>query len=258
MANKKITNFNALRPVIIEAHKSGNRKAINKDMISGAGIDNEYFLMWQSDCNKLRETVADYVMKKRAVKYGYQIGGVDITSDDVFAARERIFPKWKEILQTGEAKKDARELRVDVDDVEDLIGFVWDFMDSGKGTVEHIVTEQIFRKKVESLLGCAIAKNAVLDDNDRDKLTAFRSAEKRIQNCIDTKAELKAEKSSLEKVLASIPETEENFRKFITQKIDAIDEDLKANAEAKSKAEADQKKYSADAKQILSKIRFTK
>lgn len=259
MAQKKtISNFNALRPVIVTAHKGGNRKAISKDMVSAAGISSDYLLLWQSDCNKLRRTVADYVLKKRAVKYGYQIGGVDITADDVAAAREAIFPKWKEILQVGEKSKEAKELRVDVDDVEDLIGFAWDFMDSGKGTVEHVVTEQIFRKKVESLLGCAIAKNEVLDDSDRDKLTSYRSAEKRIQNAIDTKAELDAQKKSLDELLKSIPDKEEKFQKYLKGKIAEIDEELKATAERKSEAEKDRRKLSADANAILQRIRFAK
>lgn len=255
---KKITNFNALRTVIIEAHKAGNHKAISKDMVSGAGVDNEYFVMWQKDCNKLRLTVAEYVTKKRAKKYGYQIAGLDVTDDDVFAARELIFPKWKEILSVGEKSKETRELKVDVDDVEDLIGFVWDFMDSGKGTVETIVTEQIFRKKVESLLGCAIAKNAVLEDGDRDKLTAFRSAEKRIQDCIDKKAELESEKKSLEELANGLPKAEVQFAKYLKAKIAAIDEELKAVADKKATATSDQKKYSADAKAILQKIRYAK
>lgn len=257
-AKKSITNFNALRPVIVEAHRAGNHKAINKDMVSGAGIDSEYFNAWCQDCNKLRLTVADYVLKKRAVKYGYQIGNVDVTADDVASAREAIFPKWKEILQVGEASKDTKELKVDVDDVEDLIGFVWDFMDSGKGTVETIVTEQMFRKKVESLLGCAIAKNAVLEDGDRDKLSAYRSAEKTIQKCIDTKAELEADKKSLEELKKSLPETEKGFIKYLNAKISDIDKELKANAERKVNAEDTKRKGASDAKAILQRIRFAK
>ena len=255
---KKITNFNAMRPTIVAAHKAGNRKAITKDIVQGCDIDNEYFVMWQADCNKLRLTVADYVLKKRAVKYGYQMNGVDVTEDDVFAARERIFPKWKEILQVGETSKDKKELHVDLDDVEDLIGLVWDFMDSGKGTVEIIVSDQTFRKKVESLLGCAIAKNALLEDADRDTLSAFRSAERRIQNCIDAQGELDIKKKNFELMLGGIPETETKFIEYVKAQIAAVDEELKANKESKAKAEADQKKYNKDAKAILQRIRYAK
>lgn len=258
MAKKTTTNFNALRSVIIEAHNGGNHKAISKDMVSGAGIDNEYFVMWCNDCNKLRLTVADYVLKKRAKKYGYEIAGKDVTDKDISKAREAIFPAWKEILQTGENSKDARELKVDVDDVEDLIGFVWDFMDSGRGTVEHIVTENIFRKKVESLLGCAIAKNAVLEDGDRDTLTAFRSAEKRIANAKETTTELKNQKEALENLKKSLPATEKKFAEYLNTQLAAIDEEISATADAKAKAEKDKKAVAATAKEILNRIRYAK
>lgn len=258
MAKKTTTNFNALRSVIIEAHKGGNRKAISKDMVSGAGIDNEYFVMWCNDCNKLRKIVADYVLLKRAKKYGYQISGRDVTDAAIKTAREGIFPAWKEILATGEKSKDARELRVDVDDVEDLVGFVWDFMDSGRGTVEHIVTENIFRKKVESLLGCAIAKNAVLEDGDRDTLTAYRSAEKRIQSAKDEIAELKTQTESLETLKKSLPTTEKKFAEYLNRQIAAIQDEITAKTEAKAKAEKDKKAVAANAKAILSRIRFAK
>lgn len=255
---KKVTNFNALRPVIVAAHKAGNRKAITKDMVQAADVDNSYFLAWQKDVNALRQTIADYVQKKRALQYGYQYEGKDISEDDVFASKERIFPKWKEILQVGESTKTERELKVDINDIEDLIGFAWDFMDSGKGTVMTIQTEQLFRKKVESLLGCAIAKNAVLGDGDRDILNAFRSAERRIQNCIDTKAELDEQIKSIELMKRGLPETEVKFIAYLDNQINAIKEQLKTNAESKANAEADQKKYSADAQVILQRIRYAK
>lgn len=255
---KKITNFNEMRDVIITAHKAGNRKAISKDMVSGANVDVRYFNAWQSDVNALRATVANYVLKKRALKYGYQIANKDVTADDVFAAKELIFPKWKEVLQVGEIDKNDKELHVDVDDVEDLIGFVWDFMDSGKGTVETIVTEQIFRKKVESLLGCAIAKNAVLEDGDRDTLTSFRSAERRVQKCIDAKADLEATLKTHKDMLANLKNEEVAFKAYLENLITADEKAIADNDEAKANAEADVAKYSADAKVVLNKIRFAK
>ena len=254
----KVYNINALRPAIIAAHKAGNNRAITKDMVTGADIDIQYFNAWVQDVNKLRTTVAEYVTLKRALKYGYQVANKDVTEDDVFAARERIFPKWKDILKTGEKDQTSKELHVDEADVEDLTGFVWDFMDSGKGTVETIVTEQIFRKKVESLLGCAIAKNEVLQDGDRDTLKAYQSAQKRITNCNDAKTELEAQKKSYKLLLDGLKDEEKAFKDYLQNKINAVDEELKSNTEKKADAESDLKKYSADAKAILQRIRNAK
>lgn len=254
----KTTNFNELRPVIITAHKAGNRKAITKDMVQGAEVDIAYFNEWVKDVNALRATVAGYVHKKFALKYGYELDGKKVTADDLFAAKELIFPKWKDILQVGESSNTEKELHVDVEDIEDLIGFVWDFMDTGKGTVQTIVTEQIFRKKVESLLGCAIAKNAVLNDSDRDAISNFRSAEKRVQKAIDNISELETQKKGYEINLKGLSDAEVNFKAFLESMITNCDTQIKAQEEAKANAEADVAKYTADAKAVLNRIRYAK
>lgn len=255
MADKnKVYNFNTMRPVIIIAHNNGNTKAINKDMVDGAEIDNRYFIQWQSDVNKLRETVLDYVTKKKNARFDSSI-----TEGDVYAARERIFPKWKEVLRVGEADKTSKELHVQESDIEDLIGFAWDFMKTTRGTVETGVSQQIFRKKVEALLGCAIAKNMMLNDHDRDVLDAYYKASKRVQQCIDQIAELEASKKNWEDMSKDEKNAKETqFLEFIGRKIKEIDEQIKALNESKTKAEASEKEYSTEAKAIESRIKTIK
>jgi len=256
--NKKVTNFNALRDVIIIAHNTGNRKAITKDMVQGANIDMTYFNAWVTDVNKLRRTVAEYVIKKNAFLDGYKANGLEVTEADVQAARDLIYPKWKEILQVGEPKKDSKELHVSELDIEDLIKFVWDFMDSGKGTVKNINTEQIFRKHVEALLGCAIAKNEVLDDIDRDNLTAYRSAQRRIQQAIDAKADLLIQLDGYKKTLAGLSAEEVQYKKFLENMITQKETEIKAEDEKKVNAEADAQKYNKAAQDILLRIKAVK
>ena len=250
---KKVTNFNAMRPAIITAHNNGNKKAISKDMVDGAGIDSNFFVLWQNDVNKLRDTVWDYVQKKKNARF-------DATIDDaaIYAARERIYPKWKNILSVGEEGVDTTELHVQESDVEDLIGFVWDFMATTRGTVETKVTEQIFRKKVESLLGCAIAKNAVLEDGDRDILQRYYSAQRRVQNAIDAIAEIEASKKNFEAMLKDIPATEKGFIAFVNRKIKECDEQINAEKTKKGDAEKDQADCAQDAKNIETKIKLAK
>ncbi len=254
MANKKkVTNFNAMRPAIIVAHNTGNRKAINKDMVDGAGIDSNFFVLWQADVKKLQDTVWDYVSKKKNSRFDSSID-----EGTIYAARERIYPKWKAILSVGEAGVDTTELHVNEADVEDLIGFAWDFMATTKGTAEVKTTDQIFRKKVESLLGCAIAMNAVLEDNEREALQKYYGAQKRVQNCIDRISELEMSKKNYELMLPDIPETETNFRTYIDRKIKEIDEQIKIEKTSKETAEKDQAEYAGDAKEIEKKMRLAK
>ena len=250
---KKIYNFNAMRPAIVIAHNTGNRKAINKDLIDGAGIDNGFFIQWQTDVKKLQETVWNYVVLKKNSRFNKET-----TDDTLYAARNLIFPKWKEILSCGEANKTSRELHVEESDVEDLIGFVWDFMATKNGTAECQVTDQVFRRKVESLLGCAIAKNAVLEDGERDKLSAYYKAQRTIQSCIDRLAEIKKEREAWNKKKDELAETEKAFAVYIDAQIKALDDEESAVKESKAKAESDQKKVSADAKAIELKIKLAK
>lgn len=249
----KVYNFNSMRPAIVAAHNQGNRKAINKDIVDGAGIDNAHFIQWQADVKALQDTVWDYVQKKKNARFDSSIDeGV------LYAARNRIFPKWKEILAVGEKDSKAKELHVDEADVEDLIGFAWDFMATTKGTAEVKTTDQIFRKKVESLLGCAIAKNAVLDDNDRDTLSQFYAAQRSIQKAIDTKAELELSMKNFTNMKADVPETEKQFLTYIDKQIKALKEQIAAVDEQKATAEANEKKYAKDAKAIELKIKAAK
>lgn len=252
--NKKIYNFNAIRPAIIVAHNDNNRKAIDRQRIADLGIDNAYFIQWQTDCNALRETVIDYVTKKKNARFDSKI-----TEGDVYAARERIYPKWKEILHCGEADKTTRELKVSEADVEDLIGFAWDFFATSRGTAEIPVTQQMFRKKIESLLGCVIAKNAVLTDDERDTLDAYYKASKRIQQCVDQLADLKTQKKTWEDMAKDEKNASETqFLAFIGHKVKEIKEQIKACEESKSKAEETEKEYSTKAKEIEKKIALAK
>lgn len=246
---KVITNFNAMRPAIIIAHNEGNRKAISKDLVAGAGIDSAFFIEWQKDVNKLRETVFEYVRLKKDGRFNS-----DIDEGAIYAARERIYPKWKEILSVGEEKVDTKELHVQESDVEDLIGFAWDFMATTKGTVETRTSDLIFRKKVESLLGCVIAKNLILDDTDRDTLQKFYSAQNRIQKAIDKIAELKASIKNLEELKKKDASDEEKFASYIDRNIKELKEEIKAANEAKTNAENDLAEASAKAKEIEQKI----
>lgn len=247
---KKIYNINAMRPVIIKAHGADycNSKAITKEMVVGAGVDMSYFVKWQSDVDALRETVCEYVKLKH-----------DSSAKDevVYASRERIFPKWKTILEAGENTKEARELHVTPYDVDSLVGYAEQFMATSRGTMITFTTKQIFRKYVEALLGCRIAQNAVMTDGDRDTLQAYYSAQRRIQNCIDAASELKTQKESYE-LMKKDAENEPMFLAFIDRKIKEVEEQEKANNESRTKADEALAKVSKDAKAIEQKIKEIK
>ena len=132
-------------------------------------------------------------------------------------------------------------------------------MDSGRGTVWHEVPEQIFRKKVESLLGCIIAKNAVMSSDDYEIVSSFKSAQRRIQQCIDKASELEIQKKGYVMTRNGLNEdVEKQYCEFLDNMITRVEADIKANAESKAKAEADEKKYSKQATAILKGIKTLK
>ena len=247
---KKIINFNAMRPVIIKAHSADycNSKAITKEMVVGAGVYMEHFARWQKDVDALRETVCEYVKLKH---------DTSAKDEDVYASRERIFPKWKEILKTGENDRTSKELHVTTYDIDSLVGYAEQFMATSRGTMITFTTKQIFRKHVEALLGCRIAQNAVMSDSDRDTLQAYYSAQKRIQNCIDTASDLKTQKENYMSMKESAKD-EPAFLAFIDRMIKGVEEQEKANEESRTKANEALAKVSKDAKAIEAKIKEIK
>ena len=250
MAKKKIYNINAMRPVIVCAHGAEycNSKAITQEMVVGAGVDMSYFVKWQADVDALRETVCEYVKLKH---------DTSAKDEDVYASRERIFPKWQTILEAGENTKETKELHVTPYDVDSLVGYAEQFMATSRGTMITFTTKQIFRKYVEALLGCRIAQNAVMTDGDRDTLQAYYSAQRRIQNCIDTASELKTQKENFE-LMKKDAENEPMFLAFIDRKIKEVEEQEKANSESRTKADEALAKVSKDAKAIEQKIKEIK
>lgn len=247
---KKIYNINAMRPVIVVAHGADycNSKAITKEMVVGAGVDLGYFTRWQSDVNALRETVCEYVKLKH---------DTSAKDEDVYSARERIFPKWKTILEAGEGSKTTKELHVTPYDVDSLVGYAEQFMATSRGTMITYTTKQIFRKYVEALLGCRIAQNAVMSDSDRDTLQAYYSAQRRIQNCIDTASDLKTQKTNY-MLMKKDAENEPAFLAFIDRMIKTVEEQERANEESRTKANEALAKVSKDAKAIEDKIKTIK
>ena len=96
-----------------------------------------------------------------------------------------------------------------------------------------------------------------MTDGDRDTLQAYYSAQKRIQNCIDTASELKTQKENF-KLMKKDAENEPMFLAFIDRKFKEVEEQEKANSESRTKADEALAKVSKDAKAIEQKIKEIK
>lgn len=260
MANTKTNNteiknlYAELRPVIVDAHNAGNKKAISKkDIEDYPDVRATAFTQWEARCKLLRDATFFYVQKKKNARFDN-----DITAEDIQSAREKIYPMWKELLSFGEKSKYAKELRCSEADVEDLIGFVWKFVDTGKGTAETVVKETEFRKKVESLLGCIIARNAVLDDIERETLSKYRKALSRQTKAQDKIDELNKTMASLEITYKGIPEANKDFRDYMEQKILEVKSQIAEQEEKLANAKSDEQQVKKDAVTIQNKMKQAK
>ena len=166
-------NMNVIYPALVAAHNGGNRSAISKDLILGCGIDNIYLVRWSSDVEKLRKAVWAYF----ALRVEVQNGRAD--KHDLEVAFNKLYPLWKNLLAQGERKTDERELHADQYDIEDIIGFAWDFFwidGMSVGTQIAATDSKKFRQKIEALVGCKIAGVAVLTDSQRKKMEDYHKA----------------------------------------------------------------------------------
>ena len=252
MAKRKINNYNAMRPALVASHNLGNKHALTAQEVACAGVQNLQFEAWKQDVNALRMVVAEYVTLKKNSRFDSSI-----TEEMLTKAYNKIYPKWKEVLGAGEKSKVTKELRVNPRDVEDLVGFVWTFTVTSNGTVEAIVGEQVFRRKVEALVGCAIAKNAVLSDEDREINDKYRGAVKSLATAEDKIAEIEAiikvRKEDIEE-----HKDNEDFRDFLEKLLEADKATLKDAETRKQNAEAEIRRLEKRAQAIDAKVKRAK
>lgn len=165
---------NAMRAAIIGAHNTNNKKAITKDDAIKSGTTVERFEQWVLLVSNLQEAVDAYVFAKHSRT---------VAEEDKAVLRSKICPLWYKVAQTGkETGKEAQSIWVCEHDIDSLVGYNEQFVRTIKGTQQATQTATLFRKAVESLLGCRIADNGVLSIADRDTLDNFYKAERNMQS----------------------------------------------------------------------------
>lgn len=241
---------NAMRDALIVAHNAGNKKAITEEVAFGAGVSSADFKTWKDDVNALRTVVWDYVLKKNDARRDTKITAAQLT-----AARDLIFPKWKVVLSGGEKRCLEKTMHVDVNDVEDLIGFCWDFLATENGTILTKTGEGIFRRKVESLIGVIMAKNEILNDEDRDTLTAYYGYNRTITQCLDRITE-QEQLIKTHKLTKSTVKNEKEFVKYLDKLIKMAEDKIKDIKANQQKAETKRDEIASKAQAIEARIKL--
>ena len=235
---------------LVAMHNAGNSKAITDEIASLAGVTSSEFQSWKDDVRKLQAVVWDYVVLKNKARCE------TVEEKKLHASRELIFPAWKAVLSGGEKRALETQLHVDPFDVEDLIGFCWKFMVAGDiGTIQTKTGETVFRKYVESLIGVIIAKNEILDDQDRDDLTAYYGYLRSIEKCLTRMAEKELEIKNYKAKLAEIKGKEAKFESFLNIMIKEAEAEKAEIQKTKEKAEADRDNIAEKAQAIEARLK---
>lgn len=220
-ATQKVVASNSMRPALVLAHNANNQKVITKKDCEDCGIAESHLQQWIKEVEELRAVVAEYVRAKH---------DHNVSQEQATLKRNAIFPKWSAILEAGECSPFVKELRVTPLDVDSLVGYSEFFVPTAVGTQIGATTEKVFRKYVESLVGCKMAKNAVLTDEDRDKLKEYRKTERRIATNNELIKETTAKNAGLIEIKSKA--SADDFKAYMSELI-------KANQEIINKAKKD-------------------
>lgn len=166
-------NINAMRPALIAARNSGNRRAISEAAATSAGVTSVYYKVYQEDVKKLYEATAAYCRAKNNPR----------TDDsELNQLHEALRQSWQHFTECAEATEFSKELRVSDHDISNLVGFCQGFMDDSNNTefdkkfqakkVWCMMPIAKFQRWLETDLGIRIAGVEVLSDEERDFLTA--------------------------------------------------------------------------------------
>ena len=224
---EKTYNVNEMRPAFIRAREKGNSGVITVGMCKDLGVSEVFFNVYLDTVKKLFEAVADYCRKKNSPS----------ASDEAKAeAYEKIFPLWKELLQSAEKDKFDRDLRVGEHDISNLVGFAQSFMkdknDASRGADKTFIAQKVwavedltsFRKKIETDLGIRIAGVEVLSDDERDHLREERKTLSKWKKAEGHKDDLSKRKEELNRIKAKL--TGDEAKKVIDDQIADIDKKI--------------------------------
>lgn len=202
MSNKTTIRFNAnyMRPVILAAYESGNKKLIkNADVREKLG--NETFFDWY-----IAKVVKLYDACLSVARLQHDFSN-ELDETKLSESRNAAFAAWKELLGEVEPTTTSKVIRCNPADVNDLVGFCWKFVKDANNVSgsKDFVAKQVygdnskndFRKKVEIMLGNMAAETTQMDSY---KVRYLREESKLLGKIRKNKTK----KDEIEKVLTAL------------------------------------------------------
>jgi hypothetical protein len=172
-----------MKQALTMAHKNNNAKAISKDFAAGCGVPENVFTSWVTWCNSLHYAIAPWIKK---------FNDKDVTDKELKEIYDKVFPILKQL-----AKVDDKPLFIRESDVVYLCGKAHLEGKSANGSVDVLIGQVAFRRKVEFMFGNRLAQNEVLTEDDYDIIVKYDSAVKnktKAENRLDGYTNTKGEK----------------------------------------------------------------
>lgn len=159
-----------IREMLVMASKNGNRRAMSvKDAEKVKAGDME-LTRWKSEVAKLRKVLNPYVIAKH---------GKETEDKELTAMRKKIYPVWDKLIKTLGLDENVLIRKADVDS---LIGYNERFVRSTEiGTIQAVQSADLFRKQIESLLGCRMRQFECLTAEDGDLIVQYEQAVRAIK-----------------------------------------------------------------------------
>lgn len=212
MAKTNITPMTGMYNALKNAHNQGLSKAITKEFAAGAGADVTVFDAWVYQIEQvLYPVVRSYVQMKIEKRYN-----PEIKSKDLEKARKEILPVWKIISLAGQDFDGTARIHISKEDVEELVGFAKKFVYRPTGVAETGMGTNQFRRLVESMLGCMMAKSHWCTEKDADIVKEYDRA---VATCDNGEARINELKEQLKKHDERVkrPDTSQDLKKFLME-----------------------------------------
>ena len=169
----------------------------------------------------LYNAVQEYIALRKKQRYDSTIKATHLRD-----ARNKIMPIWRAIVKSGENWDSDVRLHISVHDVEDLVGFGWKFVyRASAGVAEVEQGRQVFRRLVESLIGCMMAKSAYMSEDDYKKVKEYDGLVSGIEKAGIRLDEIKVEQKAWASLIKE--NTSDDFKDFIRGEINALEAETK-------------------------------
>lgn len=159
--SKNNSILKGMKQALINAHNTNNNKAISKDFAAGSGCSERAYTSWVTWCNSLYVKLAPW-----AEKYNDS----QIPDEELNKILNEAMPILKQMTKADD------KCFVRPTDATFLIGKIHEYGKSNNGTLDVVRGTVAFRRQIECLLGCRIAGNAAVSEDDYNIVVKYEKA----------------------------------------------------------------------------------